>query len=250
VGGLRLRPARGGGVAVPGVAGMEGVRLDLRVDTAGELRVENSILGAILRVEGRLLGTLAEPAASGTAEVTSGEVKLPAAIFVRIAEARVEIPADPNGAPSVHFVGRVGRGEGAIEIRVHGPLARPELTLRSEPPRPKEELLARLAFGHAPGQVSEGAALGTLAVRIFEQYAAGWPSAEPHDGFLSRLNPTLLSPEDPDPRRAPWQLPSARAARGMVVRTEYLWTPYFSVVGEADREANVGGDIKLRLRFR
>ncbi len=251
VGGLRLRPAAGGGVQVPGVAGLEAVGIDLQVDaTSGEVRVENSIVGARLRAQGRLRGTLAAPSASGTVEAVSGEVKLPAAIFVRIEEARILIPPEPAGVPSAHFVGRVGQGEGSIEIRIHGPLARPDLTLRSDPLRPKEELLARLAFGQAPGQVTESAILGTLAFRIYDQYAAGWPRSEPRDGLLTRLRPTILSPEEPDPRRAPWQLPSSRTSRGMTVRTEYLWTPSFSIVGEADRESNVGGDIKLRFRFR
>ena len=249
VGGLRLRPAPGGGVLVPGVAGMEGIQLDLAVSTAGEVRVENSVVGAILRAKGRLRGTLAAPIADGAVEAKSGEVKLPAAIFVRIEQARVTIPAEAGAEPSAHFVGRVGKGDGSIEVRVDGPLARPELNLASDPPRPKEELLARLAFGHPPGQV-QGAALGVFALRLFDQYTAGWPTAEPKDGLFSRLKPTILSDEGDDPRRAPWELPSGRTARGMVVRTEYLWTPYFSVVGEADREANVGGDIKLRLRFR
>jgi hypothetical protein len=249
VGGLRLRPAPGGGVLVPGVRGMDGIQLDLAVSTSGEVRVENSVVGAMLRAKGRLRGTLAEPIADGVVEAKSGEVKLPAAIFVRIEEARVTIPAEAGAEPSAHFVGRVGKGDGSIEVRIDGPLARPELNLASDPPRPKEELLARLAFGHPPGQV-QGAALGVFAVRLFEQYTAGWPQAEPKDSLFSRLKPTVLGAEADDPRRAPWQLPSGRTARGMVVRTEYLWTPYFSIVGEADREANVGGDMKLRLRFR
>jgi hypothetical protein len=250
VGGLRLRPAPDGGVAVPGVPDVEGVRLDLRVRSSGEVRVENSIVGAMLQVDGRLRGTLQAPSASGSATVKSGEVKLPAAIFVRIEEARVEIPTEAGVDPFVHFVGRVGKGEGSIEIRVHGPLARPDLTLRSEPPRPEEELLARLAFGHAPGEVEGTAALGTLAFRIFEQYAAGWPTAEPQDGFFSNLRPTVVPAEEVEAHRAPWTLPPGRSPRGMMVRTEYLWTRHFSIVGEADREANVGGDMKLRLRFR
>ena len=250
VGGLRLRPAPGGGVVVPGVPDVEGVRLDLRVKSSGEVRVENSLVGAMLHVDGRLRGTLQAPAASGTVTVKSGEVKLPAAIFLRIEEARVEIPPEAGADPFVQFVGRVGKGEGSIEIRVHGPLARPDVTLRSEPPRPEEELLARLAFGHSPGEVEGTAALGTLAFRIFEQYAAGWPTAEPQDGFFSNLRPTVVPGEDYEAHRAPWTLPPGRSPKGMLVRTEYLWTRHFSLVGEADREANVGGDIKLRLRFR
>lgn len=249
VGGLRLRPARGGGVLVPGLPGMEEVALDLEVATTGEVRVENSVVGAMLRAKGRLRGTLAEPGASGEVEATSGEVKLPAAIFVRIETARVTIPPEAGADPSVHFVGRVGKGEGSIEIRVDGPLARPELNLSSDPPATQQDLMARLAFGHPPGQV-EGAALGAFALRLFEQYTAGWPQARPSENVLSRLKPTVLNETGEDPVRRPWELPSGRTARGMVVRTEYLWSPHFSVVGEADREANVGGDIKLRLRFR
>jgi len=48
----------------------------------------------------------------------------------------------------------------------------------------------------------------------------------------------------------PWELPTRGTARGTAVRTEYLLNEYFSIVAESDREANLSGDLKLRIRFR
>jgi hypothetical protein len=77
------------------------------------------------------------------------------------------------------------------------------------------------------------------------------PKAEPKDGFWQRLDLGVTSEDAPDPaRRAPWELPPTASARGTILRTEYILSSLFSVVVESDREANVSGDLKIRLHFR
>ncbi|HYE98682.1 MAG TPA: translocation/assembly module TamB domain-containing protein [Planctomycetota bacterium] len=250
VDGPRLRPAPGGGVLLPGFAGAGGVRLDVRVEAGRDVRIENSALGAMLDVAGRLSGTLAEPAWSGVVRARSGEVRLPAAIMVELDTVELVLPATPGAEPMLHAEGHVGRGEGSIRIVVDGPLASPAVDLRSTPPQPRDELLARLAFGQGRGEMSGEAAVGALALRVVDQYRAHWPEAEPKESFFDRVKPSLVGGEEEAATLKPWELPSSQSPRGLGVRTEVLLNEYFSIVAQGDEDANIGGDLKLRLRFR
>lgn len=245
---LRLVPHPGGGFRIGGLGGLEGLALDLRFKTGGEFRLENSVAGLLLEAEGRLGGTAAEPALSGTLRARRGEIKLATGVFVQVDSAEAYLPPEAGKEPRVRFEGRVGKGEGAITIVLAGALHRPSLTLRSDPPRSEEDLKAILAFGATPGSLSGQAALGTLAGRVLAQTADGWPSADRRESLFGRFNFTVLTEEAPGVRR-PWELPVAGTARGTVLRTEYVYNAYFSIIGESDREGNVSGDVKLRIRF-
>jgi hypothetical protein len=247
---LALPQAPGGGILLPGVRTPAPIGLDIRILAAGELRVENSVVGALLEGEARLQGTAEQPAVSGAVRARSGEIKLATGIFVRIEEARADVPADPQQAPSIHFKGRVGYGESSILVLVEGPLSRPTLILESNPPRPQQELLAYLAFGRLPGELTEGQALSTLAVKVFEHFTDAWPQAEPEVGLLERLSLDAVDPENPVERRLPWELTPIGTARGTIVRTEYVLNRFISIVAEAGSEGDVGGNLKLRVSFR
>lgn len=249
---IQLSPAPGGGFRLPaGIEGGERVALDLELRTTREARIENSSLGALVRANLRLGGTLALPSVSGTVAARTGEVKLATGVFLRIERLDLTLPREKGHAATIYFSGRSGKGEGSITVVMTGPLDDPTLTLSSTPPRKQEELLAALAFGQAPGAVSGQGALGTLAVKVFEQATDSWPKAEPRESFWSRLSLSTASEDTPDPgKRVPWQLPPTASARGTIVRTEYLLNSFLSVVVESDREANVSGDLKVRFHFR
>ena len=249
---LQLSPAPGGGFKIPaGLEGGERVSLDLQLRTTREARIENSSLGALVRADLRLGGTLALPSISGTVGARTGEVKLATGVFLRIERLELKLPREEGHAATIYFKGRSGKGEGSITVVMVGPLDDPTLTLSSNPPRKQEELLAALAFGQAPGTVSGQGALGTLAVKVFEQATDTWPKSEPKEGFWSRLSLSTASEDAPDAdKRVPWQLPPTASARGTIVRTEYLLNSFLSVVVESDREANVSGDFKVRFHFR
>jgi hypothetical protein len=152
----------------------------------------------------------------------------------------VLLPAEPGKEASLRFEGRVGSGQEAITIIVVGPPDHPTLSLISDPPKPQRELMAFLL-----SKVS----FGTLTVQLNSTYSDDWPVAERKEGFLERLNPTVIPGEAPGQRRNPWELPPVGTGRGTVVRTEYLYNRYFSIIAESDRLADVTGDVKFRIRF-
>ncbi len=248
---LLLSPAEEGGFFIPGLEGLTGLALDLEVVSAGDVRIENGVVAAILEGRGRLAGTAERPIVSGTLQVRrrKGEVKLGAGIFIRVDQAEAVLPADPGKSATVDFQGRSGIGDDAIQIRVFGPLSGPSLSLSSNPARPQKELLARLAFGQGPGAVSGTGAGGTAALRIFTELQEERPIAERKEGFFGRIKPTVVPGEVPGQRRVPWELPPAGTLRGTAIRTEYVYNSFLSVVAETNRAGDVAGDLKVRFRF-
>jgi autotransporter translocation and assembly factor TamB len=247
---LRLIPGESGGFLIPGIEGLEGLELDLHVVTTGEFRIENSVAGVLLQAEGQLTGTGAEPAVNGVIRTVQrhGEVKLAPGNFLRVDYGEAVLPEELGRVPTIRFEGHVGVGEGMIQVRVEGPLDNPALTLNSDPPQPQKDLLGKLAFGLGTGSFSSETGVATLAVYIYSQAQDDWPSADRKEGILERFRPQVVAPYDAT-RRKPWELPPQGTLRSTALRTEYVLNDYFSIIAETNREGDVGGDLKLRIRF-
>lgn len=248
---LRLVPAEAGGFLIPGLEGLEAVEIDLKFATTGEFRIENSVVGMLLHAEGRLTGTAGDPALSAVVRSYErrGEVKVGSGTFIRMESAEAILPEEVGHDPTVRFQGRLGAGEGVVQIQVDGPLEGPTLTLKSEPPRPQKELLARLAFGMETGAVSSEAGVATFALYVLDQTREGWPSADRRESFFDKFRPSVIPGETSQQRHVPWELPPAGNLRSTSLRTEYLYNSFFSIVAETNSEGDVGGDLKLRIRF-
>jgi hypothetical protein len=248
---LRLIPGETGGYIIPGIEGLEGLEIELTFATTGECRIENSAIGVLFHAEGQFTGTAAEPALSGVARSREnrGEVKLAPGNFLRIESMEVTLPEEVGRVPTVRFQGRVGAGEGAIQVNVDGPLETPSLVLKSEPPLPQKDLLARLAFGTGSGAMSREAGVAAVAIYVYGQAKEDWPSADRKEGFFDKFRPTVVPGETTLQRRVPWELPPAGTMRSTSLRTEYVYNSFVSIVAETNREGDVAGDLKLRIRF-
>src|SRR6185295_3302090 len=110
-------------------------------------------------------------------------------------------------------------------------------------------LLAKLAFGLEPGAVSGETGVATLALYFYGQTRDSWPSADRKEGFLDRIKPRVIPGDTSLQRRVPWELPPSGTLRTTSLRTEYVYNSFFSIVAETNREGDVGGDLKLRIRF-
>jgi hypothetical protein len=237
---LRLIPLPEGGFRIPGIPGLEDLSLDLQFKTTGEFLIENSLIGIQLNAEGQIRGTGAVPALSGT--VTSvprrGEIRIGPGAFIRIESAQLILPGTAGKEGSIRFEGRIGSGQDQITILISGPPEHATLTLISDPPKDQRELLATLA---------QSAALGTLTSQL--SGADDWPSATRTEGFFSRIAPTVIPGESGVHQRTPWELPAAGTTKGTLVRTEYLYNQYFSILAETNHAATLAGDLKFRIRF-
>jgi len=238
---LRLIPLPSGGFRIPGIEGLEMVSLDLGFRTTGEFRIENSLVGALLGAEGRLRGTGAVPALSGWVRTKPrlGEIRVGPGAFIHIESSELLLPAEPGKEASARFEGRMGTGQDRVTILVAGPPDHASLMLVSDPPKDQRELLAILG---------QKVALGTLSTEL-PGISDEWPVADRKESFFSKLAPTVIPGETPGQKRQPWELPAVGTSKGTVVRTEYIYNRYFSIIAESDRQADVSGDVKLRIRF-
>jgi hypothetical protein len=91
--------------------------------------------------------------------------------------------------------------------------------------------------------------VAAVAIYLYGQAKEDWPSADRKEGFFDRFRPTVVAGETTLQRRVPWELPPAGTMRSTSLRTEYVYNAYFSIVGETNREGDVAGDLKLRIRF-
>lgn len=247
---LHLIPGEAGGYLVPGIEGLEMVQIDLQFATTGEARVENGVVGVLLHAEGELTGTATNPVLSGRirSEERRGEIKLARGNFMRIESLEIVVPRKVGHLPSVRFNGKVGAGEGAIEVNVDGPLEHPQLILKSDPPQPQKDLLARLAFGLGTGAVSGETGIATVAVLLYSQTQDQWPSATRREGFFDRFRPSVV-PGETNQQRPPWELPPQANLQSTSLRTEYEINSVFSIVAETNREGDVAGDLRVKIRF-
>jgi autotransporter translocation and assembly factor TamB len=248
--GLRLLPSESGGFRIPGIRDLDRVMLDVEVKTTGECRIENSTIGAIVTGQLRLTGLASSPGASGTVKVERGQVRLTSGLFLKINRAEATLPPNPKlQQPYVIFEGSVGRFDREIVISMHGPMSNPTLRLSSTPPKSDEEILSILAFGRTPGSMGGSDVLGTVTEKMIAIYGDAWPTPDYEESLFDRLGFRIYEQgaERPVP---PWELPTRGTSRGTTVRSEYLLNEFLSVVAESDREANLSGDLKLRLRFR
>jgi hypothetical protein len=150
----------GGGSAAPGApapAPTVPLRLDIEIQAANTLRIQNNLADVVASADLRLQGTYDRPALFGRVEIDRGSLFLegnryvvtrgtvdfltpPAGriepIFDVEAETRVRIPSQE----------RVGAQTVTVTVNVSGTLGKPSLTLNSDPPLPTTDVIA-LLFG-------------------------------------------------------------------------------------------------------
>ena len=73
-------------------------------------------------------------------------------------------------------------------------------------------------------------------------------SADREEGFFSKFRPSVI-PGDTSQHHVPWELPPTAQMQSTSLRTEYVYNKYISIIAETNREGDVSGDVKLRIRF-
>ena len=104
-------------------------------------------------------------------------------------------------------------------------------------------------IGLGMGAVSSETGVATLAVYFYSQTQDNWPSADRRESFFDKFRPTVVPGDTSQQRRVPWELPPQGTLRSTALRTEYIINNYFSIVAETNREGDVAGDLRLRIRF-
>lgn len=122
------------------------VRLDVHITSAPELNFQNSFAKLAGDVDLRVRGTIASPSLLGHISINDGSATLAGTNYqLQRGEIYFSNPIQMDPIIDLDVVARVEDYD--IDIGVHGPLSKLNLTYRSEPPLPESDIFALLALG-------------------------------------------------------------------------------------------------------
>ncbi len=158
------------------------VRLDVHITSAPELNFQNSFAKLSGDVDLRVRGTVANPSLLGHINITDGSATFAGTNYqLQRGEIYFSNPIQMDPIIDLDATARVEDYD--IDIGVHGPLSKLNLTYRSEPPLPESDIFALLALGRTQEEQQ---------IYNQEQQAAGVNSTA--DALLGgALNATLSS---------------------------------------------------------
>jgi translocation and assembly module TamB len=104
----------------------------------------------------RLTGTAADPVAVGAFDLQRGRLSL---LGQRIDLARGRLTFAGDLSPTIDFLAETRAAEVTARIAVSGPAAQPTFAISSDPDLPQDEVLSRLLFARASGNLSAFQAL-------------------------------------------------------------------------------------------
>jgi len=246
--GIDLPAAPKGGILIPGFPPAENLRLDISVESRGDIRLQNSVFGARLKGKGNIRGTGAGLGVSGNFIAASGEVRLFPGLFLPVEEFTVSIPEKTGIEPSINFESTLAIANVRVFIQVTGPMSSPRLQLSSDPPYPYEDLASLIIYGHIPGQSSEAGMQAFIlqAGQLFGGVLVDrMPRVRPEETFFSRF---VLGFESGDPRFEAEEILQNTAGTGGIY-AEYMISEKMSLVTEEDRSGSTAGYLEYTYRW-
>jgi translocation and assembly module TamB len=144
-----LSGARAGGVAR--ASGRGALRLDLRIDAPNQIFVRGRGLDAEMGGQLALGGDLSDPRPVGGFDLLRGRLSL---LGQRITFDEGRVTLEGSLDPVLEFVARTQSDDVTIFITVSGRASNPEIAFSSSPDLPEDEVIARLVFDRAVGELS------------------------------------------------------------------------------------------------
>ncbi len=156
--------------ARPPAPWLEGLRLDVRLRTAPQVRLETSLARSIqAEADLRLRGSAVRPALLGRALISQGEILFFGNRYaIDSGEILFVNPGRIEPVVNLHLQTRVRGVE--VTLNVNGPLNKTAVTYRSDPPLPFSDIVALLATGRAPSTSP-----GLVGAR--SEFAQSWEQA-------------------------------------------------------------------------
>jgi translocation and assembly module TamB len=139
--------------------------LDVLVDVPGRIRVTGRGLDAELGGKVKMLGSLTEPKPEGAFHLVQGKMQI---LTTQLDFTRANLTFAGDLSPQLDFLGTTQAGGASIRVAVTGKPTDPQFSFSSSPDYPQDEILSRLLFGQAAGNLTPTQALAlTQAVAIY-----------------------------------------------------------------------------------
>ncbi len=257
----------------PANAFLEGMRLDVHIRTAPQIRLETSLTRSIqAEADLRLRGTALRPALLGRVLVSQGEVLFFGNRYT--IDSGEVLFVNPSRIEPVVNLNLQTRARGVeVTLNINGPLNKTTVTYRSDPPLPFSDIVALLATGRAPSTSPGLAGARSEFAQSWEQAGASalvsQAIASPLAGRLQRflgvsrlkIDPTVRGIENtPEAHLTLEQqitpdvtlvyITNLARAQQQTIRLEWDFTRNWSAL--AVREANglFGVDFLYKKRFK
>jgi len=244
---------------------LDKVRLNLRVHGSDAITIDNNIARASLKTDLIVRGTLARPMLYGRIEAKEGKVYFRNNEFT-ILTATADFSGTRAGPYYVIVAETFSRGY-HIWLTLEGEIEKFDLTLHSDPPLDDVSILALLTVGEF------GERLSGLEGGIGAAEAASFLTGKYQDVVEERVrNITGFDRVQIDPyvsKSTGSVVPKVTVSKKLigdrlyvtyssaigtaeeqVLKLEYLLSSNVSLVGVRDERGSIGGDIKLRFRFK
>jgi translocation and assembly module TamB len=130
------------------------IRLDVHITTAPELQMQTAIVRLSGDADLHMRGTAAKPVLLGRADVIEGEVYFSGTKY-RLELGDVTFTNPVTTMPVLDLQASTHVRDYDITLNLNGPIDRPSLTYRSEPPLPTGDIIALLAFGQTTQQSAQ-----------------------------------------------------------------------------------------------
>jgi translocation and assembly module TamB len=248
------------------------IRLDVHIETTPELQMQSAILRLSGDADLHLRGTAAKPVIIGRADIIEGEVYFQGTKY-RMERGDISFTDPVSTKPVLDLQASTHIRDYDITMTLNGPVERPSVTYRSEPPLPTSDIIALLAFGQtseesARIQQSSGstfspetstailtAALNaTLSSRAQRLFGVSRIKIDPQ-GLATETSPTQTGPAVTIEQQVKNNLTltyttNVSQASQQIIQIEYNVTRNVSIVGVRDQNGVVSFDIRIRQRKR
>lgn len=210
------------------------MQLDLGLRLRGGFRIENNRVQITPHGTLRLLGSGRNPYLLGQLSATEGKLSLPH-LNLEIGYAELQFPTDDPFRPTISLQGDGTTRDHEVRLTVSGPFDGPEVRFRSTPELPDEELLALVATGRFPEELSAEGAEQVAAIELARVYApevAEWIfGRSTEDGILDAVDVGINSARSADEQDR------------ITVRVRV--NDHVAILGERDNR----GDVNLDVEF-
>jgi len=250
---------------------LNGVKLDVHVQTAPELQMKTAVARLSGDADFRLRGSIARPAVLGRVDILEGDATFNGTKF-RLERGDITFANPVAIEPQFNLEASTHVRNYDLDIMVTGTADRLAVNYRSEPPLPKSDIIALLALGRT-GQESErlqeqsgteafndeASALiinqamnSTVSGRMQKLFGASRIKIDPQ-GLTTETNPTARGPQVTIEQQFANNVSltystNVSQSNQQIIQAEYYFTRNISVVGTRDQNGVVSFDLRIRRR--
>jgi translocation and assembly module TamB len=250
---------------------LNGVKLDVHVQTAPELQMKTAVARLSGDADFRLRGSISRPAVLGRVDILEGDATFNGTKF-RLERGDITFANPVAIEPQVNLEASTHVRNYDLDIMVTGTPDRLAVNYRSEPPLPKSDIIALLALGRTSQESErlqeqsgteafndEASALiinqamnSTVSGRMQKLFGASRIKIDPQ-GLTTETNPTARGPQVTIEQQFANNVSltystNVSQSNQQIIQAEYYFTRNISVVGTRDQNGVVSFDLRIRRR--